>query len=255
MTALQQQVTTLQQQVADLQQQIQNGGSGGGQQPTTCGTVVTDYDGNGYSTVQIGNQCWMKNNMRTTHYSDGTSIPQGSNSLHSNTSPYRYYPDNDYQNVSTYGYLYNWTAATGGTSTVGNSPVQGICPTGWHIPSHADWLELTNYVSSQSAYICGTNAYVKALASTTGWNSGSYISCSPGNSPSTNNATGFSAVPAGEYQTGSTMYFGDNACFWSSTAVSDNSCMYCYLQINGYQMTYQERYRDNGYSVRCLKNN
>ena len=132
--------------------------------------TVTDYDNNTYNTVQIGNQCWMKENLRTTHYSDGTSIPMGNST--SNTTAY-YYVDNNISNVSTYGYLYNWPAVMGNSSSSSANPsgVQGICPTGWHVPSDAEWIQLSDYVGSQTQYQCSANsAYIaKALASTSGW--------------------------------------------------------------------------------------
>ena len=90
-----------------------------------CGvSSVTDYDNNIYPTLQLGTQCWMKENLRTTHYSNGDAITLGS-STNSSTS-YRYYPNNDVNNVSTYGYLYNWPAVMHGavSSTANSSGVQ-----------------------------------------------------------------------------------------------------------------------------------
>ena len=72
-----------------------------------CG-IVADHDGNVYNTVQIGQQCWMKENLRTTSYADGTSIDLGTSN--STVTAYRYYPNNDSSYVSNYGYLYNWKA-------------------------------------------------------------------------------------------------------------------------------------------------
>ena len=112
-------------------------------------TTLMDYDGNIYKTVQIGQQCWMKENLRTTKYADGISIALGS--IPSTTIAYRYYPDNNSSNVNTYGYLYNWKAVMRNSSSSDANPsgVQGICPTGWHVPSDEEWKQLTNYVSSQ----------------------------------------------------------------------------------------------------------
>ena len=127
--------------------------------PTCSGSpTVTDYDGNVYQTVQIGNQCWMKENLRTTHYADGTTIPLGTST--STTTSYRYNPNNDANNVPTYGYLYNWTAVMNGagSSIATPSGVQGVCPTGWHVPSDAEWTQLTDYVGSQSVYLCGNDS-------------------------------------------------------------------------------------------------
>ena len=127
----------------------------GDNQPCTGATTVTDFDGNIYNTVQIGQQCWMKENLRTIHYSNGTYIPLGSST--STTTAYRYYPNNDQSNVSTYGYLYNWKAVMGDSSSSSRNPsgVLGICPIGWHVPSDSEWTRLTDYVSSQSQYVCG----------------------------------------------------------------------------------------------------
>ena len=155
----------------------------------SCPSTVTDYDGNTYNVLHIGNQCWMKENLRTTHYANGGSISMGYNST-STSIAYRYCPNNSSSNVSTYGYLYNWAAVMHGSmsSILNPSGVQGICPTGWHVPSDAEWTQLTNYVASQSQYLCGSTSIVKALSATSGWNSNS-LSCTPGYLQSGNNAT------------------------------------------------------------------
>ena len=216
--------------------------------------TVTDVDNNTYNTVQIGNQCWMKENLRTTHYSDGTSIPLGSST--SNTTAY-YYVDDNVSNVSTYGYLYNWKAVMRNSSSSSANPsgVQGICPTGWHVPSDAEWTQLTDYVSSQSQYVCGgdNNNIAKALASTTGWNS-STITCAVGNNPSANNATGFSALPAGNYGRGNYGNFGYDALFWSATEFNDYAAFYRGLNYNrAIVYRYSSGSKDDGFSVRCVR--
>ncbi|MCQ2285110.1 MAG: hypothetical protein MJZ57_09440, partial [Bacteroidales bacterium] len=223
-------------------------------QPCPGVATVTDYDGNTYNTVQIGQQCWMKENLKTTHYSDGTSISLGSST--STTTAYRYYPNNDSSNVSTYGYLYNWPAVMQNSSSSSANPsgVQGICPTGWHVPSDAEWTQLTDYVSSQSQYVCGSNStYIaKALASTTGWNSYSGTCC-VGNDPSGNNATGFSAVPAGRRLTGNFYDFGRLANFWSATQSDDSFAWYRYLGYDGSGVYSYDDTKNYGFSVRCLR--
>ena len=227
--------------------------------PFICGTnTVTDYDNNVYNTVQIGEQCWMKENMRATHYANGTAITQASLSQYSTTNRYYYNPGH----ATVYGYLYNWPAAKGlGVSSV-SANNQGICPTGWHVPSDGEWTQLTQYVGSQSQYLCSNNStYIaKALASSTGWSSSS-TTCAVGNTPGSNNATGFSALPAGyyyySYYNGSSHYSfdgsGNCAYFWSSTE-SGSSYAYgrslyydgAYVDSNGYS-------KNLGYSVRCLR--
>ena len=216
--------------------------------------TVTDVDGNVYNTVLIGNQVWMRENLRTTKYANGTTIPLGTTSSYD--VAYRYYPNGDSANVSDYGYLYNWAAVMKGASSSNANPsgVQGICPDGWHVPSDAEWTELTNYVSSQSQYVCGssTSNIAKALASETGWNSSTH-NCDVGNNPIANNATGFSARPAGYYY-GNYNSFGHLAYFWSATQDPSNDAYNRSLYYNGAYVDRNHDGKPNGYSVRCIRN-
>lgn len=200
---------------------------------------VTDYDGNEYNTVQIGNQCWMAENMRTTHSRDGKAIAAGGTNS-SVTELYRYAPDNNSDNVEQYGYLYNWAAA------------QEVCPEGWHLPTKEDFEELQAYCGEHYA-VGGDKEYIaKALASKNGWES-SNDTYSPGNTPSSNNASGFSAVPAGYYYDGSYGSFGDGAYLWSATPYGSVSAYELSLGY-GYKGTYlNSYYRYLGFSVRCLR--
>ena len=200
----------------------------------------------------------MKENLKTTHYADGTSISLGSGSSTSNK--YRYYPNGSSSNVSTYGYLYNWAAVMNGKSSSSANPsgVQGPCPNGWHVPSDAEWTQLTNYVSSQSQYLCGsTSTFIaKALSSTTGWTSDSGT-CTVGNTQSNNNKTGFNAMPAGAQYDSNSQYFGTYAMFWSSTEASSENAWRRYIgntlaAVNGGSWG-ANYYKYNGHSVRCLK--
>lgn len=104
--------------------------------------TVKDYDGNVYNTVQIGAQCWMKENLRTTHYDDGKGIPLGGESDNFEFGAYRLYPNSDIKNVKEYGYLYTVEAAVKGNITEDPYDDEDICPTGWHVPSYKDWKEL-----------------------------------------------------------------------------------------------------------------
>ena len=223
-------------------------------QPCPGAATVTDIDGNTYNTVQIGEQCWMRENLRTTRYPNGTSIALGSST--STTTAYRYYPNNKSSNVSTYGYLYNWKAVMGNSSSgsTNSSGVQGICPTGWHVPSDAEWNQLTDYVSGQSQYYCSNipENIAKALAGTTNWTS-STTTCTVGNTPSSNNATGFSALPAGYYNSNGYIFFGGNATFWSATESSSSDAYYRTLYYVYATVGRTSDYKCLGYSVRCLR--
>ena len=221
--------------------------------PCPDAPTVTDRSGNTYNTVHIGSQCWMKENLRTTKYADGTSISQGSST--STTTGYWYYPDNDASNKTTYGLLYNWKAVMRNSSSSSANPsgVQGICPTGWHVPSDAEFTQLTDYVSSQSQYVCGSNnTYIaKALAGTTGWSS-STGTCCVGKTPYQNNSTGFRALPAG-YYSGSYSHFGNDAYFWGTTESSSSNASTLNLSYNYPGVIRHNLPKTSGRSVRCLR--
>lgn len=140
------------------------------------------------------------------------------------------------------------------SSNMNPSGVQGICPNGWHVPSDAEWTQLTDYVSRQSQYVCGIySSYIaKALADTTGWNTYSGT-CAVGNTPSSNNATGFSALPAGYFDYSSYFGFANYASFWSSTEYSSS---YAYSRDLDYDYADVYSFVDDtyfGFSVRCLR--
>ena len=225
-----------------------------GGQPCPQHPTVTDYDGNVYNTVQIGTQCWMKENLKTSHYADGTYIPVADTISHSIS--YRYFPEDDSSNVSTYGCLYNWAAVMNGNSASSAVPsnVQGVCPTGWHVPSAAEWIVMQDYVGAQNDCQCGhrSDLIAKALSSTTAWES-STIYCSPGYLPMYNSASGFSALPAGYYYGGGYSVLGREAWFWSTTEVGVNGAAYRNIQND--LANFQEVGISNyfGLSVRCLK--
>ena len=103
---------------------------------------------------------------------------------------------NNAANCETYGGLYEWNEMMQYTTQEG---AQGICPSGWHIPSSAEWTTMTDYVRSQPAYCCNSNTFNigKALASTDLWYNPSLYPCGIGNDPGTNNATGFTGLPGG----------------------------------------------------------
>ena len=253
---LQQLQQQMQQQIDSLQEIVSALDTNHHTDDFVCGTsTLTDYEGNVYATVQIGNQCWMRDNLRTTHYADGTAIPLDSS--YTNSAEPCYY---DYSSsaipLTQRGYLYNWPAVMRGASSSNTNPsgVQGICPTGWHVPSDAEWTQLTDYVSSQSDYLCMNNTenIAKALSSTTGWSSSS-STCAVGNNMDINNTTGFGAMPAGyRYNLGFTNS-GKYAYFWSSTEASSGNSWYRYLNYN-YAYVYRNNYGKHlGYSVRCLR--
>lgn len=214
--------------------------------PCSSAATVNDYDGHVYNTVQIGQQCWLKENLRATHFSDGTVISQGSTSVSSTTALY-------YDNQSL-GHLYNWPATVRGGADTLSGYVQGVCPTGWHVPSYDEWNALISYVQSQPAYFCDNNStnIAKAMASSNSWNS-STTPCAVGNNPESNNATGFSARPAGAfvYQI---VYLWNQTTFWSSTEHADETmARRIGLSYVSSTVTFSAFDKWAGFSVRCLK--
>lgn len=206
---------------------------------TDCPTA-TDADGNTYPTVRIGTQCWTAENMHATHGVDGQEIPLSEQ--RSDRTPYRYCPNGRSKNVATYGYLYNWEAA------------KMVCPKGWHLPSDAEWTQLTDFVSSQRPYVCSDKAEnnAKALAAATGWKR-CKKSCTAGYHPEENNATGFAVLPAGGFYDDGYGYFSYGTFFWTSTEYNNESAYKRYLD---YDTTCLVRYtylKIGGGAVRCVK--
>lgn len=346
--------------------------------PIGCG-LVQDYDGNVYKTVVIGEQCWMRENLRTTHYNDGTEIPLG-NSAHE-FFPFRYDGYNSGMTAADFlrnGYLYNWQAVSGlpphNLSEVGSytMPITGgdtipgcgvyiydnggeagnynpnsdsyvvllpdaegrkvsltgryytynssdklyvydgadttslidaysggegyldvvsttgaltlrfvsdgssqrwgfvlmancsdsgmahrnVCPEGWHVPTDAEWSQMTTYVKNQPKYRCDNNSdYIaKSLAAKTHWNVYGDYCCHVGCMLATNNKTYFSAYPTGYYSSSSSYeYYGDRACFWTSTQEGTSSGWDRDMRYNNRNVNRYSENKQFAFSIRCLK--
>ena len=200
----------------------------------TFGGGVTDIDGNNYTSVIIGDQEWMAENLRTSRYSNGDTIPNDTNGIQwnlLNTGVWAHY-DNDSLYETPFGKLYNWYAV---------SDSANICPIGWHVPSNNDWDELIDTLGSN------VGGKLKSTGTTYWW--------SP-NSGATNE-TGFSALPSGNTQAiWAPSFFGNgmNAHFWSSTEQSVGSAYDYVLQYNSasFGSYYDEKHF--GFCIRCIKN-
>ena len=221
--------------------------------PATADVIlnaVKDVDGNQYDAVRIGNQVWMAENLKTTHYADGTEIPLAGEHSCSDEHPFLYYPW--YANmVRDFGYLYNWSAMIHNacSSDVNPSGVQGICPQGWHVPSDAEWMQLTDYLESQPMY---AKQIAKSLASKEDW------TCSEnenaiGNATATNNATGFSARPAGWGYGGYVSIYSFDAFFWSVSLDNDNNAQGFHMHTDSTDVMRVKCAKHAAFSVRCLR--
>ena len=203
---------------------------------------VKDYDGNEYPVVEIGSQCWMAVNLRTTHYANGSSVPAGTTSNSSTTAPYYYDYSSSSIPLEQRGYLYNWPATMKSTTTAGT---QGVCPTGWHVPTRTDWQTMVAAAETGAVYLSSSCYWSGSTSGTEGMTPNSY------DNPD-RNKSGFSAVPAGIFGGSAFSNAGDNAYFWSSSVNSSGS-WYRNLPFD-YPLVYENgtnRYR--GLSIRCLR--
>jgi len=200
--------------------------------------TVTDIDGNVYTTVTIGTQTWMVENLKTTKYRNGDPIPNitdGTEWGNRSTGAYCDY-ENTPSNSTIYGKLYNWYA-------VGDS--RNIAPTGWHVPSDAEWTTLITYLG-------GEDVAAGKMKSTGTIEAGTGLWYSP-NAGATN-SSGFTGLPGGyRYPDGSFYFRASNGYWWSSSQGVSSEAWYRGLFYNYATV---DRYRSNkavGFSVRCLK--
>jgi len=195
-----------------------------------------DYEGNLYETVRMGCDCWTRDNLKSLQYTDGTDVAVAKAYL------------NIEENADTYGRLYTWYSAVKLPEGTGdavaplnadNKP-QGICPTGWYLPSEEDFARMSNLSN-----IDGESVGVKSEGTNNHW---------LGNEVGTN-ATGFNALPAGFYNSATDRYFNliGDAYFWSSSTTSTASAPCCALTHSCPSILITDNNKGYGYSIRCIK--
>jgi uncharacterized protein (TIGR02145 family) len=203
--------------------------------------TVKDIDGNTYNTVQIGKQCWMKENLRTTKYRDGIIIPLdltgGVNGNNNNqkwntfSSGVRTIYAHDEKNIGNFGYLYNWLAV---------ADTKGLCPVGWIIPRDIHWEELANSLG-------GNDIAGGKMKTVTGWQNPNLVAT---------NESGFSGLAAGIRldNDGSFSGFGQTSYWWSSTSFNSSTAVARILNNNDSVLGFIQFDNQAGFSVRCIKN-
>ncbi|MFC2124526.1 LamG-like jellyroll fold domain-containing protein [Bacteroidota bacterium] len=219
--------------------------------------TVTDYDGNTYNAITIGEQVWMKENLKTTHYSDGTPLINGAGAgdiADDITTKYYFAYEDSVANIDTYGLLYTWAAAMNGESSSDKNPsdVQGVCPTGWHLPSDDEWKELEMHLgmsqseADQSGFRGSDEGGKLKETGTDHWQS-----------PNTGatNESGFTGLPGGfRLNTGDYRQLERRGHFWSST---ENDSVSAFRRILDYDSATVDRDgtrpKNNGRSIRCVK--
>ncbi len=192
--------------------------------------------------VTIGTQVWATKNLDVATYSDGTVIPQVTDATAwagLTTGAWCYY-ENTTANGTTYGKLYNWYAVAGIHDNDANTPNKVLAPTGWHVPSDAEWTTLIDFLGGKMV----AGGKMKATGATL-W--------STPNTDATN-SSGFTGLPGGyRYTTGAFYSIGDMGLWWSSSEAITTGAWSRSLHYNYRTADRNNNYESFGYSVRCLR--
>ncbi|MCA1758508.1 MAG: fibrobacter succinogenes major paralogous domain-containing protein [Bacteroidales bacterium] len=194
-------------------------------------TALTDADGNVYSTITIGTQVWMSENLKTSKFNDGTDIPLvTSNSEWGDltTPAYCWYNNDEETYKNLYGAYYTWYAVNTGK----------LCPEGWHVPTKDEWTTLADYLGGTSV----AGGKLKATG-TEYWNS-----------PNTDatNETGFSGLP-GSWRTSTFSTLGTHGRWWSNSEYTSSSGHAYILYHDEAVFRRNNTNKRYGLSVRCVK--
>jgi len=201
---------------------------------TSEGTV-TDIDGNVYETIQIGDQEWMAENLKVTHYRDGTAITNVPGAVAwgaLTTAAYCIYNNNASNEVDTYGVLYNGYAT---------ADSRNIAPEGWHVPTDAEWQVLADYLGGDA--VAGGKmkeaGYTHWLDPNTG----------------ATNESGYTALPGGYRWHDGSNYLGMGSAgyFWSATESNSNDAWYRILNYTSSEIFRYSFSKKFGFVIRCLR--
>jgi len=232
--------------------------SPGGFNPDLSYGTLSDIDGNTYGTIEIGDQTWMAENLKVTHYADGSAIPLVTGeaeweALAADAKAYCWY-DNLSEYSDTTGALYTWAAAMNGLPGVDTIPsgIQGVCPDGWHMPSDSEWkvLEKTLGMSQAQAdnYDWRGNDEGGQLKE---------LGFSNWESPNTgaSNSSGFTALPGGFRGNKGVFYsLGKYATFWTThDQKGTDKAWYRTLYYGNERVYRQYNFKNQGFSVRCVQ--
>ena len=203
----------------------------------TSSVEAKDADGNTYKTVTIGEQEWFAENLKTSKYNDGTDIPNvtGNTEWYNlSTGAWCNY-DNSSTNDVTYGKLYNWHAVN----------TSKLCPTGWHVPTDAEWTVLEDYLTANGH----SETEAQALKATSGWGSGTGWGGGNGTDD-----YGWSGLPGGYryYYDGNFGAIGYSGNWWSSSQYSAYYAWYRFLVDSSDGVNGDVGSKTFGFSVRCL---
>jgi uncharacterized protein (TIGR02145 family) len=217
-----------------------------------CEDTITDADGNVYQAVKIGNQVWTVENLRVTKYNDGSIIPFDTSSAtwnNATTPKYCFYNNTTSTNsIKKYGVLYNWYV-------VSPANLKKIAPTGWHVPTDAEWDTLQNYLIAKGYNWDGTttgNKIAKSMAAKTDWQTqatAGEIGCDL----TKNNRSGFSALPGGIRYNGTFNFQGGHGDWWSATAADASGAWNRYFHSELDYLGRGSFNKGSGFSVRLVR--
>lgn len=211
--------------------------------------TVTDVDGNVYNTVLIGEQCWLKENLKTTQYRNGTPIdypgPDDVAWTANTSGAYAWY-NNDIVWKDHYGGLYNWYATVN---------VNGLCPTGWHVPTNEEWTIMTDFIGGVEAPhgnelrscrqvnavlpgTCNTEAHPRWDNNPNNWGTDDY---------------GFALLPGGYRASGPFFGMGTNTHLWTSTGYAPIHAYGRNLYNSGAAMGIYGGLKRQGFAIRCVR--
>lgn len=213
----------------------------------SCNTVK-DIDGNRYKKIQIGNQVWLKQNLKVTRYNNGDIIetykPDTGEINKFKAPKFQFAYNGDEENVKTYGRLYTWYVV--------NDP-RKVCPAGWHVPSDDEFCILENYLEPGIDSTCTKNEH-------RGKEIGLYLK-EAGNkhwkdNEGANNKSGFTVLPAGiRYRDGEFRNYLGYGYFWTTTVFTDTAFARTRrLYHNTGDISRSRYHKKDALSVRCIKN-
>jgi uncharacterized protein (TIGR02145 family) len=199
-------------------------------------TEIKDADGNVYTSVTIGTQIWMKENLKTTKYNDGSAIPNVADAIpwgNLTTPAYCWYENEIASFKDTYGALYNWYTVNTGK----------LCPAGWHVPTKEEWSILVTFVG-------GENVAADKLKEA----GQSHWECFGSNLGT--NDYGFTALPGGvRYTDGSFGYIGCSGFWLTSSDLGAEYVSTIIMYSIAAEISTQSNDKVGGFSVRCLEDN
>jgi uncharacterized protein (TIGR02145 family) len=197
--------------------------------------TITDIDGNVYTSITIGTQTWMVENLETTRLNDGSELPLVTDaaawgSMSAPAYCWYNYDETGYKN--TYGALYNWLTVN----------TKNLCPTGWHIPTDAEWDVLINFLGGEGT----AGGKMRGSGMMSHWGGGNMMGV--------NNETGFTALPGG-FCDSNGMFNGlaSNGYWWSATENDEANAWYLFMSSNNTAVNRGYGLKLQGCSVRCIK--